>query len=66
MLKVIEGSNVWSQGNPRQLISITKICTYNRSMNSEGEEVYECIAQTQTCDARSSAYSVGLRASPPR
>lgn len=50
MLKVIEGSNVWSQENPRQLISITKICTYNRSMNSEGEEVYECIAQTQTSE----------------
>lgn len=50
MLKVIEGLNAWSRESPDQLIPITRVCTYDRRVNSEGEEVYECVAQTQTSE----------------
>lgn len=50
MLKVIEGSSTWSQEFPGQLIPVTNVCMYERSINSEGKEVYECIERSQTTD----------------
>lgn len=50
MLKVIEGSSTWSQESPGQMIPVTKVCTYECSINEEGEEVYECVACSKTTD----------------
>ena len=50
MLKVIEGLNTWSQFRPGELIPVTRICTYDRSISLEGEEVYECIERIQTSE----------------
>lgn len=50
MLKVIEGLNTWSQSRPGELIPVTRICTYDRSISLEGEEVYECIERIQTSE----------------